>query len=946
MGRRPLVVLAAAALVLGLMAPVAAMKKPAVKTLPGLHQRAEVIRDADGIPHIYARNSHDLFFLQGWVHAEDRLFQMDVFRRTASGTLAELVGPAALGSDVELRTVGLRRAAERSVPLLSPEARADVEAYAAGINAWVAAHPLPPEYAALELTSFEPWTPVDSAVVSKLFAFSLSFDLDIGLTETFLTYVGAGGVLGFDGAALFSEDLFRSAPFDPASTVPDATATSPFGATRGAGPASPRAGAALDPAVLDLVADYRARLEGIPLLQAALDQDDAQGSNEWAVSGAHSTTGRPIMANDPHLALDTPAIFYQNHLVTRGAQPRYDVIGSSFAGAPYVILGQNRHIAWGATTNPMDVTDTYQETVVPDLSSPSGLSTLYQGIPEPIIPIPVEFRANQLDGVPDNVATVPPAGSIPPVVLTVPRRNNGPIVAIDPAAGFALSVQYTGFSGTRETETFRTWNLARGLSDFKRGLETFDVGSQNWAYTDVKGNIGYFTSAEMPLREDLQAGFVAGLPPWFIRSGTGGNEWLPVTTPQPGQAVPYEILPPEEMPHLVNPAAGFFVNANNDPAGTTLDNDPLNQLRPGGGIYYLNPGYAAGTRAGRITQALEAKLAAGKVNRADMAEIQGDVVLLDAQVLTPYIAAAFANATAPGADPALVALAGDPRVVEAIGRLGAWDHSTPTGVVEGYDFSDEDGVRLPPTAAEVEASVAATIYSVWRGQMLRNTVDATLAGLGGLPGPGSSESMKALRNLLDNFATNGGVGASGVDFFVVPGVADAGDRRDVVILQSLVDALDRLAGAAFAPAFGGSTDQGDYHWGRLHRVVFDHPLNGPFDVPPAGGAFPPSFPDLPGVATDGGFGVVDASSHSARADDAGDFMFGGGPVRRYVGGPHSNGRITGSSSLPGGESGVLGSPFYANLLPEWLTNESHRHMTQRGPVVRNASSREVFRPGS
>ncbi len=943
MARRISIMLVAALTVLGVMAPSGAETAPEPIPIPGLTARAEVVRDSLGITHIFANNDHDLFFLQGWVHAEDRLFQMDFFRRTASGTLAELVGPAALGSDVELRTLGLRRAAEASIPLLSPAALADLQAYADGVNAYVAANPLPPEYGALELTSFEPWSAVDSAVVSKLFAFSLSFDLDIGLTERFLTYVGAGAVLGFDGAALFSDDLFRSAPFDPASTVPDAMAglAAATGSQTSVAPAAPDAG------LLDLIRDYRTRAERVPALSRALNgRDDFQGSNEWAVSGAHTVDGRPLMANDPHLALDTPAIFYQNHLVTAPAGdgvPKYDVVGSSFAGSPYVILGQNRTITWGATTNPMDVTDTYQEQVVLDAGSPSGLSTVYLGTPEPIIPIPIEFKANQLDGTFDNVAVVPPGGGIPAVVLIVPRRNNGPIVALDTEAGIGLSVQYTGFSPTREAETFRTWNLARNLRDFQKGLQTFDVGSQNWAYTDVQGNIAYFTSAEMPLREDLQAGFVAGLPPWMIRNGTGGNEWLPVTTPQPAQAVPYEILPPAEMPHLINPPAGWFVNANNDPAGTTLDNDPLNQLRPGGGIYYLNPGYAIGTRAGRITQALTEKLAEGPVDRADMAEIQGDVVLLDAQVLTPYVVDAFVNALDPEADPALSVLAMDPRVMEAIGRLAAWDHTTPTGVVEGYDFSDVDGVRLPPTDAEVQASIAATIYSVWRGQMIGNTIDATLAALGGLPGPGSGEAMKALRHLLDTYPSNGGVGASGVDFFVVPGVASAEDERDVIILQSLADALDLLAGPAFSDAFGESTDQDDYRWGRLHRVVFDHPLGDPFNIPPSG--LPASFGDLPGIATDGGFGVVDASSHSARADDADDFMFGGGPVRRYVGGPQAMG-IVGSSSLPGGNSGLLGSPFYANRLPDWLTNEADQYVVDRRPVQNDAVEVRVLVPGA
>ena len=192
---------------------------------------------------------------------------------------------------------------------------------------------------------------------------------------------------------------------------------------------------------------------------------------------------------------------------------------------------------------------------------------------------------------------VPAGGAIPPATLIVPRRNNGPIIQLDRGAGTALSVQYTGFSATRELDTFLIWDDARNLDDFRRGLEFFDVGGQNWAYTDVEGNIAYFTSAELPLREDLQAGTVNGLPPFFIRNGTGGNEWLPARNPQPGQAIPYEILPYEEMPQTVNPPAGFFVNANNDPAGVTLDNDPLNQTRPGGGIFYLNPATTASAAA-------------------------------------------------------------------------------------------------------------------------------------------------------------------------------------------------------------------------------------------------------------------------------------------------------------------------------------------------------------
>jgi penicillin amidase len=580
--------------------------------------------------------------------------------------------------------------------------------------------------------------------------------------------------------------------------------------------------------------------------------------------------------------------------------------------------------------------------VVPCATSAAGLCTIYLGEQEPIVPVPVEFRVNLRNGVPDNVVTVPPTpGGVPPVVLIVPRRNNGPIVDLDLATGTAISVQYTGFSATREIDCFRIWNFGKNLDDFREGLQFFDVGSQNWAYGDIDGNIAYFTSAEIPIREDLQDGMVdLDRIPSFLRDGTGGNEWLPVMNPQPGQAIPYEILPQEEMPHIINPP--YFINANNDPAGVTLDNDPFNQFRPGGGIYYLEYTYAIGTRAGRITQALEDKLAMGDVSFEDMQEIQADVVLLDAQVFTPYILAAFDNASN-GAAPELTDLAGDPRVTEAIGRLADWGYNTPTGVDTGYDSSDVDGVFSQPTDQEIADSIAATIYSVWRGQALANIIAGTLAGVG-LGTPSSGSSVKALRNLLDNFDTNQGIGASGLNFFSVPGLADADDRRDFLLLQSLVDALDLLAGPKFLAAFGGSTDQEDYRWGRLHRIVFDSPLGGPFNIPPAAG-IPPSFPDLDGVATDGGFGVVDASSHSAYADNSQRFRFGSGPNRRYVGELGTKaGSIRGETILPGGNSGVLGSPFYGNLLPRWLTNDTYDVRFQRGDVNQAADTKTVFVP--
>ena len=171
--------------------------------LPGMKLGGTITRGDHDIPAVWGMTEWDLFYLQGYVQAEDRLFQMDVSRRTASGTLAELLGPAALPQDVQLRTLGLRRSAVGSLDASSAEVHEVLAAYAAGVNQWVATHTLPPEYGALELTKFEPWTPLDSSAIAKLFLFSLSFDLDTSNTVTLLTYVQAGNIAGFVSGPVF-----------------------------------------------------------------------------------------------------------------------------------------------------------------------------------------------------------------------------------------------------------------------------------------------------------------------------------------------------------------------------------------------------------------------------------------------------------------------------------------------------------------------------------------------------------------------------------------------------------------------------------------------------------------------------------------------------------------------------------------------------------------------
>ncbi len=204
-----------------------------------------------------------------------------------------------------------------------------------------------------------------------------------------------------------------------------------------------------------------------------------------------------------------------------------------------------------------------------------------------------------------------------------------------------------------------------------------------------------------------------------------------------------------------------------------------------------------------------------------------------------------------------------------------------------------------------------------------------------IPRPGSQETMNSLRHFFDTWEETKGVGASGMTFFNLPselGVSDRDDTRDILILQSVADALAMITSEEFAPAFGRSADMNDWNWGKLHRVVLEHPLGGILSIPPAGGGFPPSLDGLPGISTDGGFGTVDASSHNVRADGVNEFMFGSGPVRRFVAEGESAG-IKAVTSLPGGTSGTLGDPNYANLLPLWLTNEAFDSVLRPMPYI-------------
>jgi penicillin amidase len=314
-------------------------------------------------------------------------------------------------------------------------------------------------------------------------------------------------------------------------------------------------------------------------------------------------------------------------------------------------------------------------------------------------------------------------------------------------------------------------------------------------------------------------------------------------------------------------------------------------------------------------------------------------------LLRPTLLAAFDNAGAAGAWADLAALRADARIAAAVARVRDWNLTTPTGIQAGYDPGDNPAALPVPTANEIANSTATTVYTMWRNQTVRNVIDATLTRVGlGTQLPGSEESLRTLKNLFDNFATGRGIGASGVNFFLVANAPTREAARDYVLLSSLRDGLNLLASNEFAPAFANSTNLDDYRWGKLHRIVFAHPLGGPFNIPGTN-PFPivNVGPGLPGVARPGNYEVVDDSDVSVRANTVNGFMFTNGPERRFVASMGSP--ITALQIYPGGQSGSPSAgAAYISQLPRWLVNAYKPLNIGRNAAVAGEVARLDFVP--
>ncbi|GIH71532.1 penicillin acylase family protein [Sphaerimonospora thailandensis] len=572
--------------------------------LPGLAATVTVHRDAYGIPQIYADSPADLFRAQGYVHAQDRFWEMDFRRKTTAGRLSELFGASTLEIDKVVRTLGWRRVAEQEIALLAPETRKALEDYAAGVNAWLDQHAGAAdkslEYAVLKLTNGdytpERWTPADSLAWLK----AMAWDLRSNMGEELDRALTAGSV-PVDRA----EQLFPGYPFDrhrPIVTGESGAGTAAKGMTRVVRQAVPEQARAL--------ARTAEAMRALPALLGTAGGDLAGiGSNSWVVSGAHTTTGEPLLANDPHLGPRIPSIWYQAglHCRQRGPACPFDLTGYTFAGLPGVVIGHNHRIAWGFTNLGPDVTDLYLERT-------KGDTYQFRG----------EWRAMET-----RVEQIKVAGGAP-VSLTVRSTGHGPIIsevladagrAVPGAAaklgeqppdlpqdlsqGVEVALRWTALDPGRTADAILLLNKADDFEDFRAAAAAFEVPAQNLIYADVDGNIGYQAPGRIPVR------------------AKGDGRW-----PAPGWTGEYEwqgFIPFEKLPYVYNPPAGYIVTANNA------------VIRQEKGGPFLTGDWSYGYRSQRVVDRLEQAIAKGKVSVETMQDIQRDTRNGLAPLLVPHL---------------------------------------------------------------------------------------------------------------------------------------------------------------------------------------------------------------------------------------------------------------------------------------------------------------------
>ncbi|HLO30431.1 MAG TPA: penicillin acylase family protein [Anaerolineales bacterium] len=564
--------------------------------LAGLKGSVNIYRDKMGIPHIYASTSHDLFFAEGYVHAQDRFWQMDTWRHIGSGTLSEMFGKGQVETDTFLRTLGWRVTAEQEYAGLDPVSKSIIDSYTEGVNAYLKDHDkttLSLEYAILGLLSpaykIAAWTPVNSLTWGKAMAWDLRGNMGEEIERAVLL------------KTLTPEQVAELYPAYP-KDHPVIVNQIGQGTT---------VHAAQELAAVDIPDGTLAALQhNASLLDLALGPAaDGIGSNSWAVSGARTTTGLPLLANDPHLSIQMPSIWYQAHLECKPVTEEcpYNVAGFTFAGVPGVVIGHTDRVAWGFTNVGPDVMDLYIERVNPDNPNQYEVNGKW-----------VDFET--------RTETIQVVGGSP-VNITVRSTRHGPVISesygplknentdkepkfvpFKDRAGIKLPEQYVialKWTALVPSTPFQAiWGLdrAQNWEDFRAAAMNFHVPAQNLLYADVDGNIGYQMPGDIPIRA----------------KGDG-------TLPVPGWTDEYEwtgFIPFDDLPYTFNPPEGYIVTANNQVAPFDYPN-------------LITHDWDYGFRAQRITDLIEK--APGKIDISYIQKMQGDSFDANGQMYVPML---------------------------------------------------------------------------------------------------------------------------------------------------------------------------------------------------------------------------------------------------------------------------------------------------------------------
>lgn len=567
----------------------------------GLRASVTVYRDDAGIPQLIAETDHDLFFAQGYVHAQDRFWEMDFRRHVTAGRLSELFGESQVATDTFVRMLDWRGVAEQEYQLLDEGSRALYEAYAEGVNAYLAERDgagLSLEYAVLGLQnpgySPEPWSPVDSIAWLKALAWDLRSNLGDEIDRALLA------------TALPPEEVARLHPGFPwaemptimegVSAAPAALRVTPLTEAAGATSTIPDAPADGLAAYTAPLASLRAALDGIPELLGPEGGD--LGSNSWVVSGAHTESGMPLLANDPHLGPAMPSIWTQMglHCAEIRDDCGFDVTGYTFSGLPGVVIGHNERIAWAFTNLGADVADLYLERVEGDTYEFDGAM------------LPLDVREEVVEVAGGEPVTVTVRATVRGPLVSDVGRDYADIAEGRPEAsgedvGTAVSLQWTALTPGNTAQAIVSMNRARDWDGFRQAAALFDVPAQNLLYADVDGNIGYQAPGRIPVRKAGDG--TVPMPGWTSANGWAGT------------------VPFDQLPSVQNPEQGYLVTANN----AVSQNGPV-----------LTNDWDHGYRAEVIERMLDERIAAGeKLTVDDLAEMQLDTADQNAAALLPVI---------------------------------------------------------------------------------------------------------------------------------------------------------------------------------------------------------------------------------------------------------------------------------------------------------------------